>query len=149
MVEHFKNYINGEWVGSASSETFENINPSDIEEVLGIFPRSGKEDVDKAVQAAKDALENWKSITPPERGCIISEAARILASRKKELAEIISLENGKTDGRLGRNFLRGREGGNINALLSGCGYNMRKLLKVLLLCLFFYRQISLLASQKV
>ena len=102
MVEHFKNYINGEWVGSASSETFENINPSDIEEVLGIFPRSGKEDVDKAVQAAKDALENWKSITPPERGCIISEAARILASRKKELAEIISLENGKTvDGGLG------------------------------------------------
>ncbi len=149
MAECFKNYINGKWVDSSTLETFENINPSDIEEVLGIFPCSENEDIDKAVHAAKDALVNWKSITPPERGCIISEAARILASRKKELAEIISLENGKTDGRLGRNFLRGREGGNINALLSGCGYNMRKLLKVLLLCLFFYRQISLLASQKV
>jgi IS5 family transposase len=55
----------------------------------------------------------------------------------------------KTDGRLGRNFLRGGEGDNINAILSGCGYNMRKLLKVLLFCLFFYRQRYLLASQKV
>jgi len=51
----------------------------------------------------------------------------------------------KTDGRLGRNFLKGREGDNINAILSGCGYNMRKLLKVLLFYIFFYRQKSLLA----
>ncbi len=46
----------------------------------------------------------------------------------------------KTDGRLGRNYLHGREGDNINAILSGCGYNMRKLLTVLLFYLFFYRQ---------
>jgi IS5 family transposase len=43
----------------------------------------------------------------------------------------------KIDGRLGRNYLHGREGGKINAILSGCGYNMRKLLTVLL---FFYRK---------
>jgi len=96
MVDRFKNYINGKWVDSSTLETFGNINPSNTEEVLGLFPRSGRKDIDKAVHAAKDALVNWKSITPPERGCIISEAARILASRKKELAEIISLENGKT-----------------------------------------------------
>lgn len=53
----------------------------------------------------------------------------------------------KTDGRLGRNFLKGREGDNINAILSGCGYNMRKLLKVLLFCLFFCRQRSILLVQ--
>lgn len=46
----------------------------------------------------------------------------------------------KTDGRLGRNYLHGREGDNINAILSGCGYNMRKLLTVLLFCLFSWRQ---------
>lgn len=55
----------------------------------------------------------------------------------------------KTDGRLGRNFLKGREGDNINAILSGCGYNMRKLLKVLLFCIFFYRQRSFLAAQNI
>jgi len=96
MVEHFKNYINGEWVEAVSGETYENINPSNIDEVLGVFPRSNKEDVHSAVNASKNALNNWKNTPPPERGCIISEAARILASRKKELAEIISLENGKT-----------------------------------------------------
>ncbi len=96
MVEHFKNYINGEWVAAVSEETFKNINPSNIDEVLGVFPRSNNEDVDNAVAAAKNASNNWKNISPPERGCIVSEAARILASRKKELAEIISLENGKT-----------------------------------------------------
>lgn len=51
----------------------------------------------------------------------------------------------KTDGRLGRNYLIGKEGDRINAILSGCGYNIRKLLKVLLFCLFFCRQRSLSA----
>ncbi len=55
----------------------------------------------------------------------------------------------KTDGRLGRNFLKGREGDNINAILSGCGYNIRKLLKVLLFCIFFYRQRLLLATRNL
>lgn len=96
MIEHFKNYINGEWIDAVSGETFENINPSKFDEVLGVFPRSNKEDVYSAVNASKNALNNWKNTPPPERGCIISEAAKILASRKKELAEIISLENGKT-----------------------------------------------------
>ena len=55
----------------------------------------------------------------------------------------------KTDGRLGRNLLKRREGDNINAILSVCGYNVRKLLKVLLLCIFFYRQRSLFAAKNV
>lgn len=96
MVEHFKNYINGEWVDSASGETFENRNPSDIGEVLGLFPRSTKEDVDKAVAAALAAFEQWKNVPPPERGNILYDAGRILTSRKKELAKVISGENGKT-----------------------------------------------------
>jgi IS5 family transposase len=53
----------------------------------------------------------------------------------------------KTDGRLGRNYLHGREGDNINAILSGCGYNIRKLLTVLLFCLYSWRQRLLSASQ--
>ena len=96
MTEQFKNYINGQWVDSVSGKVFENRNPSNIEEILGYFPRSNKEDVDKAVSAAKAAFENWRNTPPPERGKIMFKAGQIMASWKKELAEVISRENGKT-----------------------------------------------------
>lgn len=96
MTLSFKNYINGEWVDSVSGKTFENRNPSNIEELLGLFPRSTKEDVDRAVSAARSAFDEWKNMPPPERGKILYEAGRVMASRKRELAEVISRENGKT-----------------------------------------------------
>lgn len=96
MAEFFKNYINGQWVDAISGETFENRNPSNIHEIIGLFPRSKKEDVENAVSAAQSALNNWKNIPPPERGKILFEAGQIMSLRKKELAEIISRENGKT-----------------------------------------------------
>jgi IS5 family transposase len=72
---------------------------------------------------------------------------RLKASVRKSLKRRSAIEavigHAKTDGRLGRNYLLGREGDKINAILSGCGYNLRKLLKVLLFYLFFYRQRSL------
>ncbi len=96
MTEQFKNYINGEWVDAISGETFENRNPSNVDEVIGLFPRSGKKDVDKAVSAALPAFNEWRNIPAPERGKILFETGRIMASRKKKLAEVISTENGKT-----------------------------------------------------
>lgn len=69
---------------------------------------------------------------------------KLKASVRKWLKRRSAIEavigHAKTDGRLGRNYLHGREGDNINAILSGCGYNMRKLLTVLLFCLFSWRQ---------
>ncbi len=74
---------------------------------------------------------------------------RLKASVRKWLKRRSAIEavigHAKTDGRLGRNYLHGIDGDKINAILSGCGYNMRKLLKALLFCIFFYRQRSLLA----
>ncbi len=102
MPKQFKNYINGEWVDAISGETFENIDPSNITEILGLFPRSKKEDVDKAVAAALAAFNEWKNVPPPERGKILYEAGNIMTSRKTELANVISKENGKTvNGALG------------------------------------------------
>ena len=73
---------------------------------------------------------------------------RLKASVRKWLKRRSAIEavigHAKTDGRLGRNYLLGREGDKINAILSGCGYNISKLLKGLLFYLFFYRQRSLL-----
>ncbi len=72
---------------------------------------------------------------------------RLKASVRKWLKRRSAIEavigHAKTDGRLGRNYLLGREGDKINAILSGCGYNIRKLLKALLFCLLFCRKRTL------
>jgi len=96
MSQYFNNFIGGKWVDPTSGEFFENKNPSDINETIGLFPRSGKADIGAAVSAASAAFDNWRNIPPHERAKIIFEAGRIMSGRKKELAEIISKENGKT-----------------------------------------------------
>jgi len=47
----YKNFIGGEWVDAASGETFESTSPANGE-TIGVFPRSGAEDVDRAVAVA-------------------------------------------------------------------------------------------------
>src|ERR1035441_7770440 len=51
----FKNFIDGEWVEASTGETFENRNPADTRDLVGIFQKSAKADVDSAVAAAKPA----------------------------------------------------------------------------------------------
>lgn len=96
MTETFKNYIGGQWVPSASGETFENRNPSHRGEVLGLFPRSTQADVEAAVAAAAGAFPAWRATPGPERGELMIRAARLMEERKPELAAVISRENGKT-----------------------------------------------------
>ncbi len=76
---------------------------------------------------------------------------KLRASLRKWLRRRSAIEavigHAKAEGRLGRNYLLGEEGDKINAILSGCGYNIRKLLRVLLFCLFFIRQRSLSTSR--
>lgn len=96
MTDHFKNYIGGKWMDSISGETFKNINPSDVSEVIGVFPCSNKNDVDNAIRSALSAFIEWKNISPIERCNIIRRAGRIMEDKKHELAAVISRENGKT-----------------------------------------------------
>ncbi len=96
MTEEFKNYIGGEWVSAREGKTFENTNPSNVNQVIGTFPRSSKEDVQMAVREALSAFNDWKATPPPERAEILFRAGRLLMERKEELAEVISRENGKT-----------------------------------------------------
>ena len=67
----YKNYIDGEWVESSTGETFENRNPADTRDVVGIFQKSAKADVDGAVDAAKDAFTRWR-LVPAPRGTRVS-----------------------------------------------------------------------------
>ena len=91
----FNNFIGGKWVPAASGATYENRNPARKDEVLGIFPRSGAEDVERAVTAAAEAYSSWRLIPAPKRAEILFRAAEMLASRKEEFARNMSQEMGK------------------------------------------------------
>src|SRR5581483_10084097 len=91
----YRNYINGEWVESQTGKTFENLNPADITDVVGIFQRSGKEDIDIAVAAAKAAFETWRLVPAPRRAEIIFRASELLLERKEDYARDMTREMGK------------------------------------------------------
>ncbi len=91
----FKNYINGEWIPSASGLTFDNSNPADRRELVGMFQKSGRQDVEDAIRAAKDAYKTWRLTPPPKRGEILYRAARLLSERKEEYAGQMTREMGK------------------------------------------------------
>jgi malonate-semialdehyde dehydrogenase (acetylating)/methylmalonate-semialdehyde dehydrogenase len=90
-----KNWIGGAWVESASSTTVEVYNPA-TEEVLALVPLSGKEDVDHAVRSAKTAFKAWSRTPVPRRARILFKYQQLLVEHWEELAQLITLENGKS-----------------------------------------------------
>ena len=91
----YKNFIDGEWVEASTGETFENRNPADTRDVVGIFQKSGSADVDAAVEAAKRAFKKWRLVPAPKRAEIIFRAAEILVERKEEYSRDMTREMGK------------------------------------------------------
>jgi aldehyde dehydrogenase (NAD+) len=91
----FKNFIDGEWVASTTGETFEDRNPADTRDVVAIFQKSGKDDVDAAVDAAKRAFERWRLVPAPRRAEIVFRAAEMLAERKEQYSRDMTREMGK------------------------------------------------------
>ncbi len=90
-----KNFIDGEWVESSTGETFEDRNPADTRDVVGIFQKSAKADVDAAVDAAKRAFAKWRLVPAPRRAEIVFRAAEILIERKEDYARDMTREMGK------------------------------------------------------
>jgi len=90
-----KNFIDGEWVESVTGETFEDRNPADTREVVAIFQKSGKADVDAAVEAAKRAFLKWRLVPAPRRAELLYRAAEILLERKEEFSRDMTREMGK------------------------------------------------------
>src|SRR6059058_3954785 len=83
----YRNFIDGEWVEASTGETFENRNPADTRDVVGIFQKSAKADVDAAVDAAKRAFLKWRLVPAPRRAEIIYRAAEMLFERKEDRSE--------------------------------------------------------------
>ena len=90
------NIISGQLELSVSGETFDSINPAILADVLGEFPLSNKEDVRKAIDAARTALPDWSSTPAPTRGQIIGNMGRLLMQHKEELVRLQAREIGKT-----------------------------------------------------
>ncbi|MFB5664198.1 CoA-acylating methylmalonate-semialdehyde dehydrogenase [Alteribacillus sp. HJP-4] len=93
-VKTLKNYINGQWV-DAGTATYDSVpNPATGEELARV-PLSSKEDVNAAVLAARTAYKSWNKTPVPKRARILFRYQQLLMEHYEELAEIITLENGK------------------------------------------------------
>jgi aldehyde dehydrogenase (NAD+) len=95
MAEKYANFINGEWVAPSSGEYVENRNPARWSEVIGLWPKSTREDVDRAVEAARRGFESWRRVPAPKRGLVLKAASDLLVERKEELARAMTREMGK------------------------------------------------------
>ena len=93
MPETFRNYINGEWV---DGPTFENRNPANTDELVGLFVKGTAADVDRAADAAQAAFLKWSTMPGPARGALLFKVADILEKKFDQLGEEMCREEGKT-----------------------------------------------------
>jgi aldehyde dehydrogenase (NAD+) len=94
-LETQSNYIGGKWVPAASGNTFEDRNPADNDDVVGVFAEGGAADVEAAVAAAKKAFPAWRDMPAPRRAEVLYAAGRILERDKEKLARLMTREMGK------------------------------------------------------
>ena len=89
-----KCYINGEWIEANSKDTISVNNPATLKEI-GTVPKCGKEETKKAIDAANAAWPTWKSTSAKERSIILRKWFDLIISNKEELAQIMTIEQGK------------------------------------------------------
>ncbi len=93
-VKHH-NFIDGSWVDSVSGHLFENRNPANTDDVIGVFQQSVRADVDRAVDAARRAYDEWRLVPAPRRAELLFAAAQRIADRKDDFARDMTREMGK------------------------------------------------------
>ena len=91
-----KMLIGGKWVEAASGKTFETRNPA-TGEVLARVVEGDREDIDRAVKAARRAFEEgpWSEMLPAERSRLLWRISDLIDQHRDELAELETLDNGK------------------------------------------------------
>jgi acyl-CoA reductase-like NAD-dependent aldehyde dehydrogenase len=96
-LRNLKSYcIDSKRVGAINGETFEVLDGS-TNNVLTLVPKGEKEDINRAVEAARNAFENgpWRKLTVSERGKLIWKLADLIQGRAEEFAQLETLDNGK------------------------------------------------------
>jgi alpha-ketoglutaric semialdehyde dehydrogenase len=94
-VVTYNNFIDGAWLPSTSGAVFEDRNPADTRDVVGVFQRSNRQDVDRAIAAARRAYNHWRLVPAPKRAELLFRAAQLIAERKEDLARDMTREMGK------------------------------------------------------
>src|SRR2546422_988095 len=95
MPENFQNFIAGEWVAPRTGAYFENRNPADWDDVIGCFPRSGPDDVTRAIASARRGFAQWSKTPAPLRGEVLHRVGDLLVQRKEDIARAMTREMGK------------------------------------------------------
>ena len=94
-IQHFKMFINGEWVESSSNKKIETLNPEN-NEVWATVPEANEKDVDNAVKSAQKAFENsWSTLHPKERAKYLKLIAEQLRNNAEHLGKIETIDTGK------------------------------------------------------
>ena len=94
-IQHFKMFIDGEWVESSSNKKIETLNPEN-NEVWATVPEANEKDVDNAVKSAQKAFENsWSTLHPKERAKYLKLIAEQLRNNAEHLGKIETIDTGK------------------------------------------------------
>ncbi len=96
MTNQFRNYYAGEWRPALSGAAFENRNPADESDLVGLFPDSDASDVDAAVGGVAVSWRAWAAQNPEVRADVLFKAAAIMAQRADAIAQELTREEGKT-----------------------------------------------------
>src|SRR5918911_4379160 len=91
----YHNFIDGSWIPSVSGDLFENRNPANSDDLIGVFQKSTRQDVERAIEAARRAYQHWRLVPAPRRAELLFRAAQLIAERKEALARDMTREMGK------------------------------------------------------
>ncbi|CAB3799648.1 Alpha-ketoglutaric semialdehyde dehydrogenase [Paraburkholderia ultramafica] len=93
-MSQFANYIDGQWVEGASVSR--NVNPSNLDDVIGEFAQADAEQTQRAISAARKAFARWSLSTPQQRFDLLDQVGSAILARKAELGRLLAREEGKT-----------------------------------------------------
>lgn len=90
----FKNYLGGEWVGSHHCRP--NVNPSDTNDIIGLYAQADVTQTRQAIAAARDAFPAWRDGSIQARADALERIASELLARRESLGDLLAREEGKT-----------------------------------------------------
>lgn len=93
MSTHYRHLIGGRW--GAPGDVTPNVNPSDLDDVVGLAPAADETTVHDAIAAAADAANAWGRATPEARADVLDTASAEVRARQAELGALLAREEGK------------------------------------------------------
>jgi aldehyde dehydrogenase (NAD+) len=94
-VPMYDNYVGGRWAPATSGHTFENRNPANADDLIGVFPESTADDALRAIEAAREAFKTWRLVPAPKRAEMLFKTAQLIVERKEAFARDMTREMGK------------------------------------------------------